>query len=78
MMNVQLSIGSMLERAEKYFPKKEIVSRTQKKIHRLTYEEIGRRTRQLAHALKELGVAKGERGEKNPWSGKPRNVIVDR
>lgn len=68
MMNVQLSIGSMLERAEKYFPKKEIVSRTQKKIHRLTYEEIGRRTRQLAHALKELGVAKGERVGTFAWN----------
>ena len=37
MMNVPLTISSMMERAEKLFPKKEIVSRTHDTITTLTY-----------------------------------------
>lgn len=40
-MIVPLTISSMLERAENFFPKKGVVSRTLSKIHRLSYKEIG-------------------------------------
>jgi fatty-acyl-CoA synthase len=60
MMNVPLTISSMIERAETFFKKKQIVSRTHSGITRLTYEEMGKRTRRLASALAKLGVGRGE------------------
>ncbi|MFX3627781.1 MAG: long-chain fatty acid--CoA ligase [Ectobacillus sp.] len=60
MMDVQLLLPLMLERAEKFFPKKEVVSRTHSKIHRFTYGEIAKRTRKLASALNRMGVQKGD------------------
>ena len=60
MMQVPLTVGSLLERAEKFFPKKEIVSRTLSGISRFTYKEIGQRTRKLACALERLGIQKGD------------------
>lgn len=40
MMNMPLSLVSLIECEETYFPTKEIVSPTQKKLHRLTYHEL--------------------------------------
>lgn len=60
MMNVQLTIPTMMERAEKFFPKKQVISRYSNGIKRFTYKEIGKRTRQLANVLENLGVKKGE------------------
>jgi fatty-acyl-CoA synthase len=68
MMNVPLTVGSLLERAEKFFPKKQIVSRTLSGIHRFTYKEIGERTRRLASALENLGVGKGDRVGTFAWN----------
>ncbi|MEH6943239.1 long-chain fatty acid--CoA ligase [Bacillus sp. JJ722] len=68
MMNVPLTVGSLLERAEKYFAKKEVISRTHSGIHRFTYKEIGERTRKLAHALDKLGVKRGERVGTLAWN----------
>ncbi|NMH68140.1 long-chain fatty acid--CoA ligase [Bacillus sp. RO3] len=68
MMNVPMTVGSLLERAEMYFPKKQIVSRTLSGIHRLTYKEIGERTRRLAGALEKLGVEKGDRVGTFAWN----------
>ncbi|MFB4165542.1 long-chain fatty acid--CoA ligase [Alteribacillus sp. JSM 102045] len=68
MMDTQLLIPSMLERAEKYFPKKEVISRTANGIHHLTYKEIGERTRRLASALEQLGVKKGDRVATFAWN----------
>lgn len=59
MMNTPLTISSMLERAERYFPNKTVVSRTHDNIYRYTYEEIGKRTRALASALTKLGLKRG-------------------
>ncbi|QOR67396.1 long-chain fatty acid--CoA ligase [Cytobacillus suaedae] len=68
MMNVPLLVPTMLERAEKFFPKKQVISRTAegKKSH--TYKEIGERTRRLASALEKLGVKKGERVGTIAWN----------
>ncbi|GAF17430.1 medium-chain-fatty-acid-CoA ligase [Bacillus sp. JCM 19046] len=68
MMNTPLTIPPMLERAERYFPAKKVVSRTQEKTHRLTYKEIGKRTRALASVLVELGLKRGERVGTVAWN----------
>ncbi|MGI6187856.1 MAG: AMP-binding protein, partial [Brevibacillus sp.] len=68
MMNVQLTIAPMMERAEQYFSRKQVISRTATGIHRLTYGEIGERTRRLASALKKLGVKRGDRVGTLAWN----------
>ncbi|CAI8868277.1 long-chain fatty acid--CoA ligase [Bacillus pseudomycoides] len=68
MMNVPLTISSMIERAEKLFPKKEIVSRTHDTITTLTYKQLGERTRRLSSALQKLGIKEGERVGTLAWN----------
>jgi fatty-acyl-CoA synthase len=68
MMQTPLTITQMIERAEKYFPKKQVVSRTSSGIHRLTYKQIGERTRRLADSLTKLGVEKGDRVGTLAWN----------
>ncbi|UOY93552.1 long-chain fatty acid--CoA ligase [Ectobacillus sp. JY-23] len=68
MMNVPLRISTMMEHAERYFPKKEIVSRTSSGITRLTYKELAARTRRLTSALVKLGVQKGDRVGTFAWN----------
>lgn len=68
MMNTPLTITSMLERAEKYFSKKKVISRTHGGVHELTYKDIGERTRSLSSALEELGVKKGDRIGTLAWN----------
>ncbi|MCA1030863.1 long-chain fatty acid--CoA ligase [Bacillus timonensis] len=68
MMNVPLLVPTMLERAEKYYGKKTVISRTAdgKKTH--NYKEIGERTRRLSNALEKLGVKQGERVGTLAWN----------
>src|SRR5690625_1637354 len=68
MMNVPLTIGSMLEHAEKYFASKEVISKTHDKLHRLPYSEIGQRTRRLMSALDNLGIDPGDRVGTLAWN----------
>ena len=68
MMNVPLTVASLLERAEKFYSKKQVVSRTHTGIQRFTYKQIGERTRQLAYALEKLGVQKGDRVGTLAWN----------
>ncbi|MEH7385329.1 long-chain fatty acid--CoA ligase [Bacillus sp. JJ1521] len=68
MMNVPLLVSSMLERAERYFPKKTVVSRTSTGIVTHTYKEIGERTRRLSSALEKIGVTKGDRVGTLAWN----------
>jgi fatty-acyl-CoA synthase len=68
MMNYQLTLVPVLERAEKYFPKKEIVTRTPSGFHRYNYAEMGKRVRRLASALEKLGVRRGERVGTLAWN----------
>jgi fatty-acyl-CoA synthase len=68
MMNVPLLVSSMLERAERYFPKKTVVSRTSAGIVTHTYKEIGERTRRLSSALDNIGVSKGDRIGTLAWN----------
>lgn len=68
MMNYSLTVPMMLEHAEKYFPEKVVISRTTAGITRLTYREIGKRTRRLASALEKLGIQKGDRVGTLSWN----------
>ncbi len=68
MMNVPLNIATMLERAEKFFPKKQVISRMKNGLVRHTYQEIGERTRKLASALRTLGVHTGDRVGTFAWN----------
>ncbi len=67
-MDFPLTLRSMLERGEKLFPKKEIVSRTPSGIHRYTYADYGRRARRLSSALQSLGVKSGDRVATFAWN----------
>jgi fatty-acyl-CoA synthase len=68
MMQTPLTMTQMMERAEKYFPKKKVVSRTATGIHRLTYKQIAERTRRLADSLTKLGVERGDRVGTLAWN----------
>ncbi|MEH7484569.1 long-chain fatty acid--CoA ligase [Neobacillus drentensis] len=68
MMQTALTMTQMMERAEKYFPKKKVVSRTASGIHTFTYKQIAERTRRLASSLVKLGVSKGERIGTLAWN----------
>ncbi|UAC48961.1 long-chain fatty acid--CoA ligase [Bacillus aquiflavi] len=68
MMQTPLTMTQMITRAEKYFAKKHVVSRTSSGIHRFTYKEIAKRTRRLAHSLEKLGIKKGDRVGTLAWN----------
>ena len=67
-MRYPLTLPAMLERAEAYFPQKEIVSRTAAGAFRYTYREYGERVRRLSSALLALGVRKGDRVGTLAWN----------
>jgi fatty-acyl-CoA synthase len=68
MMQTPLTMTQMMERAERYFPKKTVVSRTAAGIHRFTYKQIAERTRKLADSLAKLGITKGDRVGTLAWN----------
>lgn len=62
MMDSQLTIDKLLQRAENLFPDREIVTKQPDgSVHRYTYADAVERINQLAHALDDLGVQRGER-----------------
>jgi fatty-acyl-CoA synthase len=61
MMDYPLLLRTFLLRSAKYFPKKEIVSVFPEGVHRYTYADYYKRVCQLAHALKSLGIKRGDR-----------------
>jgi fatty-acyl-CoA synthase len=67
-MRYPLTLSPMLERAEKFFPRREIVSRTATGVVRYTYQQYGQRVRKLASALVDLGVRKGDRIATLAWN----------
>ena len=61
MINSQLLISGLIEHAENYHADTELVSRTvEGPIHRYTLGDAAKRSRQLANALKRLGIKEGE------------------
>lgn len=67
-MDYPLTVGAMMEHAEQFFPKKEVISQTHDQLHRLTYKQIGQRTRQLMSVLEKAGVQKGDRIGTLAWN----------
>ncbi|MDQ0341084.1 fatty-acyl-CoA synthase [Caldalkalibacillus uzonensis] len=67
-MDVQLTLHKMVERAEKLFPKKQIISRTASGIFRYGYREMGERTRRLSSALEKIGVQRGDKVGTLAWN----------
>jgi len=65
-----LLISTLIEHAAKCHPAAEIVSRTSEgPVHRCTYGDIHRRSKQLANALTALGVSPGDRIASLAWNG---------
>src|SRR5258706_5502905 len=69
MMDVPLTIGLVVDRAERWMGASEIVSRRpDKSLHRTTYGSIVQRARKLARALVAAGIAKGDRVATLMWN----------
>src|SRR2546423_3531524 len=68
MPDFPLTLQHFLWRATPPFPRKEIVTRRESGRHRYTYGDFGRRVAQLAHALRELGIAPGDRVGTLAWN----------
>jgi 3-(methylthio)propionyl---CoA ligase len=70
MMDRPLLIQSLIEYAAEYHGDREVVSRTvEGPIHRYSYAEAAKRAKQLAKALKRLGVKLGDRVGTIAWNG---------
>ena len=70
MMNAPLLISSLIRHASEHHGDTEIVSRlTEGGIHRYTYADAHKRSRQLANALITLGIQPGDRIGTLAWNG---------
>ncbi|MFC6991711.1 long-chain fatty acid--CoA ligase [Haladaptatus sp. GCM10025707] len=63
-----MTLRPFLWRAEKMYPDREIVSRTNRGIERYTYTEFAGRTAQLAHAMEAAGIEQGDRVATFCWN----------
>ncbi len=69
MMDIPLLTSSLLVHAERHHGDTEIVTRTvEGPIHRYTYRDAHRRSKQLAAALENLGVSHGDRIATLAWN----------
>ncbi len=68
MMDYQLTLRPVLERAKRLFPKKEIVTKAGPSLERFTYEQMTERVGRLANALEKLGVRRGDRVATFAWN----------
>jgi fatty-acyl-CoA synthase len=70
MQNQPLLISALIDFAERHHGDAEIVSRrVEGDIHRYTYRDVARRSRQVARALDRAGVGFGERVATLAWNG---------
>ena len=70
MMSQPLLISSLIKHADRYYGNTEVVSRrVEGDIHRYTYRDCHKRSRQLANALNKLGVKMGDRVATLAWNG---------
>ena len=70
MMHMPLNISALIRHADRYHGDTEIVSRpVEGGIHRYTYRDAHRRSRQLANALQSLGVSPSQRVGTLAWNG---------
>ncbi|MHB1653374.1 MAG: long-chain fatty acid--CoA ligase [Desulfitobacteriaceae bacterium] len=68
MMAYDLTLRTILERAAKVFPRKEIITRDYSGTFRYTYADFYRRTKRLANVLQEFGIMKGDRVATLAWN----------
>ena len=69
MMDYELTLLPIFDRAGRYFPGVEIVSRwPDKSIQRTTYGEFHKRVQKLANALVRLGLKPGDRVATLGWN----------
>src|SRR6478736_2479797 len=69
MMPYQLTIDTILRRAESLFGKKELVTRLpDRSLHRHTYSHFAKRAKKLIKALDQLGVKSGDRVATLCWN----------
>jgi len=69
MMDTPLLVSMILRHADLHHPSREIVSVTaDNPLHRYTYGDCARRTRQLANAIDKLGLEKGDRVATIAWN----------
>jgi len=70
MMSQPLLISSLIKHADRYYGNIEVVSRrVEGDIHRYTYSDCHKRSKQLANALNKLGVKMGDRVATLAWNG---------
>ena len=70
MQHHSLLISSLIEHAERHHPEGEVVSRrVEGDIHRYTWADVARRSRQLAHALDGENLAFSDRVATLAWNG---------
>jgi 3-(methylthio)propionyl---CoA ligase len=70
MMDQPLLISDLIRHADRHHGSIEIVSKTvEGGVHRYTYRDAHRRARQLANALKKLGVRMHDRVATLAWNG---------
>ncbi len=69
MMNSPLTLTAILERAGRYFPQVEIVSRLpNRQLHRYTWGQLHQRALKLAECLQNAGLQKGDRVATLMWN----------
>jgi fatty-acyl-CoA synthase len=68
MMSTPLLVRAIAQRAEQLFGNREVVSVTAAGLDRSTYGEVVRRARRLAGALREMGIAPGDRVATFAWN----------
>ncbi len=68
MMDYQLTLTPLLERARRLFPKKEIVTKEGPGLERFTYAQMTERVARLANAIEKLGVKRGDRVATFAWN----------
>ncbi|MFZ4628233.1 MAG: long-chain fatty acid--CoA ligase [Blastocatellia bacterium] len=68
MMNTPLTMSVLMDRGPALAPNVEVVTRFRDHIHRTNYGEVGQRARQLANALRRLGVSEGDRVATFGWN----------
>jgi fatty-acyl-CoA synthase len=70
MMQMPLLISSLIKHADRHHGDTEVVSRrVEGDIHRTTYRELHRRSRQMANALAGLGIRMSDRVATLAWNG---------